>query len=110
MRLTARARRPGRIKKGQTMTRFATMLATALFATPALAGSQTTSLTYEQFEVAVPHLDLAHCPEALTTEGVFCRATLNHDEIHVFAFSEDGDLPMVGFASFPAEGLDALLK
>ena len=38
------------------------------------------------------------------------RSSLTDDEIHVFAFDENGDVPIVGFASFPAEGLDALLK
>ncbi|QYX58334.1 hypothetical protein K1T73_08250 [Roseovarius sp. SCSIO 43702] len=68
------------------------------------------ALTYDQFEVAVPHLDLETCPDALAAEDVFCRATLNHDEIHVFVFERGGDNALVGFGSFPAEGLDALLK
>ena len=82
----------------------------ALSATTALAGPDATPLNYEQFEAAVPHVDLEQCPEDLLQEGTFCRATLNHEEIHVFVFSEDGDSPLVGFASFPADSLASVLK
>ena len=68
------------------------------------------ALTYEQFETAIPHIDLETCPENLPQTNSFCRATLHHEEIHVFAFAEDGDSPMIGFASFGAERLGNLLK
>ncbi|MEP4035890.1 hypothetical protein [Pseudophaeobacter sp.] len=64
--------------------------------------------TYETFETAVPHIDLEACPAALPQVDSFCRATVHHEEIHVFAFSYEGDSPMVGFASYSAEGLDTL--
>lgn len=84
----------------------------ALFAglsTTAFAGNEA-SLTYEQFEVAVPHFDLENCPETLAADNRFCRATFHNEEIHVFAFSEDGDSPLVGFASYASDGLGGLLK
>lgn len=66
--------------------------------------------TYETFEAAVAHIDLENCPEALPQQESFCRAAIHNEEIHVFAFSLDGDSPMIGFASFSAEGLEPLLK
>jgi hypothetical protein len=82
--------------------------ALALLAPPLLA-DDAAPLTYAQFEAAVPHLDLENCPPSMAQEGVFCRATLRHDEIHVFSFREDGEQPMTGFKSYSAEGLSALL-
>lgn len=66
--------------------------------------------TYETFEAAVPHIDLENCPPALPQVDSFCRASIRNEDIHVFAFSLQGDSPMVGFASFSAEGLETLLK
>lgn len=89
-----------------------------LVAAPFAAGAQSTggsdapepmTLTYEAFEIAVPHTDLETCPASLATEGVFCRATLNLEEIHVFAFLEAGEQPLVEVAHFPADGLTGIL-
>ena len=82
-----------------------------LFIAPMAAfAAETMPLTYESFEVSVPHVDLADCPENLAAEAVFCRATLASDAIHVFVFSEEGDLPLVNFASFEVDALSGLLK
>ncbi|MCQ0092778.1 hypothetical protein [Roseovarius sp. M141] len=80
-----------------------------LAVSPSWAGTAA-PLTYEQFEAAVPHLDLDSCPDALAQKNVFCRATLRHDDIHVFAFSNDGENLFVGFKSYTADGLAALLQ
>lgn len=85
-------------------------VALILAACPLWAESAPAALTYDQFEVAVPHMDLETCPGSMAADGVFCRATFNHDEIHVFAFHEGGDVPFVGFETFPADGLSSLLK
>ena len=66
-------------------------------------------LTYEIFEAAVPHLDLDECPVTLPQLDSFCRATVLHNEIHIFAFSTEGDSPMIGFNSHAAENLAELL-
>ena len=87
-----------------------TALALTLAPLGVAADAEPAPLTYEAFEVAVPHIDLESCPETLAAEGVFCRATLNLDEIHVFAFEETGESPFVGLASFPADGLTDLLR
>jgi len=84
-------------------------LALGIIASPALA-LDPLPLTYERFEAAVPHIDLESCPDSLPQQGSFCRASLNHSEIHVFAFSEADDSPLIGFASFPADRLGPLLK
>lgn len=80
------------------------------FGTVADAGTNAAPLTYDIFEASIPHMDLETCPIALQTENVFCRATLHHEELHVFVFSFDGDSPMVGFQTFPAEGIETLLN
>jgi hypothetical protein len=78
---------------------------------PAAAGAQDAPmpLGYETFEFAVPHIDLAECPAELAQETRFCRATLHSEEFHVFAFSREGDQPLVGYAAFPADGVGAIL-
>lgn len=73
------------------------------------AGDSTT-LTYEMFEAAVPHIDLEACPPDLAQQDIFCRASIHHEEIHVFAFSLDDDSPLVGFKSYSAEGVESLLN
>ena len=89
-------------------------LVTLVFATTGTAlfadNADTMPLTYETFEVSVPHVDLDDCPDSLAKAEVFCRATLANDQVHVFAFSEAGDAPLVGFASFDADRLPALLN
>lgn len=82
------------------------LLAATVMAAPALADTPM-PLTYEVFETAVAHVDLQTCPAELARDGVFCRATLNHDEVHVFAFSFDGDSPMIGFATYPMPAIPA---
>ena len=77
---------------------------------PAFADPAATPLLYEQFENSVAHVDLETCPAPLPVADTFCRATLKHEEVHVFAFSENGDSPMVGFASFELSGLETLLN
>ena len=76
----------------------------------AQAGTEALPLTYEAFEVSVPHMDLENCPSGMDVANAFCRATLHHEEFHVFAFSYDDESPLVGFKTYSAEGLDALLK
>ncbi len=82
-----------------------------LFATSAaLAEPAGFPFTYEMFEHSVSHLDLEACPDSLPQKDTFCRAAIQNEQFHVFAFSYEGDSPMVGFATFEAEGLDTLLK
>jgi hypothetical protein len=54
-------------------------------ALPALAQGQC-PLTYNDFELAIPHLDLEQCPKDLAKPGVFCRVTTANDSVHVFVF------------------------
>ena len=84
-------------------------LSTFLSASALCAETTPLPFTYEAFEAGVTHVDLAQCPEALAAEGRFCRATVVNDNINVFAFSEDGDQPMVGFKSWPADLMNGLM-
>lgn len=56
--------------------------------------------TYQMFEAAVQHVNLMDCPGDLAGEGRFCRMTMHNDAFHVFAFSEEGDQPMVGLKTW----------
>ncbi len=84
--------------------------ALALLAGGAMAQQAAMPLNYAQFEAAVPHVDLETCPDSLDRPDAFCRATIQHEEIHVFVFSEKAGSPMIGFASFPADGMGRLLQ
>ncbi|WP_212524698.1 hypothetical protein [Actibacterium sp. MT2.3-13A] len=66
-------------------------------------------LGYATFEEAVAHFDLDECPAALAGPERFCRVTLNHGDIHVFAFAEAGDQPLVALRSYPGSALPAAL-
>lgn len=84
------------------MTRILTLaltLAAAPVAAP-VAAQDMPAFLYDQFEIAVPHIDLDTCPPQLAAPGQFCRLTLNNDALHVFAFREDGDRPLVAVQSF----------
>ncbi len=77
-----------------------TSVVAILLAAPAAIAADAPTYTYEEFESSVVHLDLETCPDALAAEGVFCRASVANEAVHVYAFSEIGDLPMVGFMSY----------
>ena len=51
----------------------------------------TCPLTYDQFEVGVPHTDLDICPASMASDGTYCRLSLVAEVATVFAFSEDTD-------------------
>jgi hypothetical protein len=87
------------------------ILAAALTAavTPAFADEAPLPFTYEDFEAAVAHVDLAQCPGELAAEGRFCRVTVVNDKINVFAFTETGDQPLVAFKSWSADLLTGLM-
>ena len=67
-------------------------------------------LTYETFETAVQHVNLLDCPGNLAGEGRFCRMTIHNDAFHVFAFSEEGEQPMVGLQTWYEEEIDMSFK
>ncbi len=87
-----------------------TLLTASLLTFPALANAAPSALTYEQFEYSVQHVDLDLCPMELAEPGRFCRATINHDEIHVFVFDDNGDQPLIGYHAYSAEKLDTILR
>lgn len=63
------------------------------------------AMTYEIFEATVEHGDMPQCPAALAAEGRFCRVVLQNDLLHVFAFSEDGDQPMLAVMEYPLDAV-----
>lgn len=70
------------------------LLAAVALAAPVVAQDAAPFL-YEQFEGAVPHIDMDNCPPALAEGDVFCRITLNSDALHVFVFQSHGDRAFV---------------
>lgn len=68
------------------------------------------ALKYEQFEVSVPHSDMADCPASMNVEKAFCRLTMHSEGFHVFAFSEEGDQPLIAFKSYEEGDFDLNLK
>ena len=63
------------------------------------------AMTYEIFEATVEHGDMPECPKALAAEGRFCRVVLQNDMLHVFAFAEDGDQPMLAVMEYPLDAI-----
>ncbi len=78
------------------------VIALATFTWPAVA-VQPCPMTYETFEIAVPHIDLASCPEKDGKGGIFCRATVGGDRVHIFYFSETDDQCLQQVKSFSDE-------
>ncbi|MCU9850422.1 hypothetical protein OEZ60_20775 [Defluviimonas sp. WL0024] len=91
------------------MNKLAVACAAALFGTAATA-QDSAQFTYEMFETAVGHVNLAECPAALAGEGRFCRVTMHNDAFHVFAFSEAGEQPMVGLKTWFEDELEVVFK
>jgi hypothetical protein len=77
-------------------------IALAGIAGQALA-AQPCPMTYETFEIAVPHIDLTSCPEKDGKGGIFCRATVGGDRVHIFYFSEADDQCLQQVKSFSDE-------
>ena len=78
------------------------VVAFALIIMPAVA-AQDCPMTYETFEVAVPHIDLESCPETMAMDGTFCRATVGGDRVHIFSFAETDDQCLRQVKSFDEE-------
>jgi hypothetical protein len=87
----------------------AILIAACLLPAAAVGQEAPAPLTYAVFEATLPHLDLAECPGSLAGENRFCRLALGHDALWVFAFSVDGESPMVGFESVDPAGIEDLL-
>ena len=56
--------------------------------------------TYEVFEATVEHADLEGCPADFDPDAVFCRITIASDLAHIFAFSYNGDQPLLAVKSY----------
>lgn len=91
------------------MKKLIAALSLSLFITPALADGHF-KYTYEQFEVSIPHFDLEECPASMNVEKAFCRVVAHGDEMHVYAFSEDGDTELVGFKTYSDGEFEIILK
>ena len=57
-------------------------------------------MTYEVFEHAIEHVDLAICPAEFDMDKMFCRMTLADDRAHVFVFAHDAEQPLIAIKSY----------
>ena len=85
------------------------LLASALTLPSLASADDFIPLTYQEFEAAVPHVDLAVCPVPLAAPDRFCRMTSHADQLNVFVFSDQGDQPLLAFQSFDAALLNGLM-
>ncbi len=76
----------------------------------AAGASQKCSISYETFEVAVPHIDMENCPDGDATKGAFCRASVGGDQVHIFYFAENGDQCLLQVKSFEADEFSLTVK
>ena len=77
--------------------------ALALAETPAPTEAADGVLTYEMFEAAVPHADLAECPAGLARDDSFCRLTLAEGAVTVWVFRNSGRQDLLALQSFDPE-------
>ena len=80
-----------------------------LLGSPAFA-QEAETFTYQMFETAVLHVNLAECPGELAGEARFCRMTMHNDAFHVFAFSEEGEQPLIGLKSWYEDEMDMVFN
>ncbi len=57
------------------------------------------ALSYDVYEMSVPHTDLEACPDAVAAEGLFCRLSVVAEVATIFAFDEESGC-LVSAASF----------
>lgn len=85
------------------------ILACAAFSVP-LRAEAACAISYEFFEVAVPHLDLEACPSALARPGTFCRASTSNDAVNLFVFSAEGERCLVATRRYPVGEFQLTIK
>ena len=56
--------------------------------------------TYEIFEATVEHADLEGCSAEFDPGAVFCRVTIASDLAHIFAYSHNGNQPLLAAKSY----------
>ncbi|MEM7177862.1 MAG: hypothetical protein AAF503_09160 [Pseudomonadota bacterium] len=83
-------------------------LALALVTATSAFAADTRPMTYAEFLVTVHTRSPAACPEAMLKPGVFCEVAMGPHGIRVFAFSHEGEKPMVAFASYDLAQLEVL--
>lgn len=76
----------------------------------AMAASQECAMTYETFELSVPHIDMEECPEIAVRESAFCRLSVGGEQAHLFYFDAEGDQCLLKVTSFEEGSYDFVLK
>ena len=66
-------------------------LAGALPLAAIAADAPSCSLSYDVYEVSVPHTDMEACPTAISAEGAYCRVSVVAEVATIFVFSEEDD-------------------
>lgn len=57
-------------------------------------------MSYGNFQVAIPHVDVEICPAELAGKERFCRASISMDQVHVYAFDGEGDKCLLAMKSY----------
>lgn len=76
---------------------------------PGLAAAEC-AMSYDMFEMTVPHLDLDTCPGDLAQAGTFCRAAMALHGLAVFQFGEDGDRCLVAVTRFEEDEVELIVQ
>ncbi|MCK0097137.1 hypothetical protein MWU60_16290 [Yoonia sp. F2084L] len=71
----------------------------SLMALPAFA-QDACPMSYDVFEIGVPHTDMDACPDSMQVENAFCRLSLVAEVATIFAFSEETDCIIASQAYF----------
>ncbi len=68
-------------------------------------------MSYDTFELAVPHLDLETCPAELAVDGTFCRAAMALHGLAVYQFADDeGERCLVRVVRFEEDEVALTLR
>lgn len=76
----------------------------------AIGASGICPITYETFEIAVPHIDMENCPDPEKNTGMFCRASVGGDMLHVFYFAEQDNQCLLQVKSFDEDEFSLTAK
>lgn len=57
-------------------------------------------MSYDVFEIGVPHTDMEACPSSMQVENAFCRLSLVAEVATIFAFSEETECVIASQAYF----------
>ncbi len=70
---------------------------------PAQAQQMDCALSYETYEISVPHNDLDACPDSIGLDNAYCRVSVAAETATIYAFSEETDCLLASRVFFEDE-------